>query len=704
VEQKLQSATPVQPTEPSIAFRHALMTTNTPAEKAAYNYRPEIDGLRAIAVFAVIIFHFSKTTLPGGFLGVDIFFVISGYVITITLISRSTLGLKAFMLEFYSRRIKRIMPALAFCVAVSSVLISFFSPIANDSLKAGLTALFGFSNLYFLQKDADYFGNTPELNIFTQTWSLGVEEQFYLIYPLLFWILLRSNSRTGAKPDRAISLFLSLIICSMVSFIVLTFYFPIPAFYLVFTRFWELGLGCLVALNESKLKEKLEGNWVMSALSRPLLILPLILLLLLLPVDYFVFTTVLIVFATAALITRIDRDSQICKLLSSKVAVYLGMMSFSLYLWHWTVLVISNWTVGISVATLPIQIIIVFAVSAFSYHCLERPMRKKKWSNSLSTTVFYGISSGVIVSFLIVSIYLAGGIYLGDREVNLTKGCQNSLKSPHWISGDSHASIYALLLSDIYKGDCTFLSETEATGNSFLFSRTAVPKASGKPFSKAAIEVALKDPSLMIELINKYKPSVLFIAVYWNGYFLDNSKFFESASHYIHGYKGADGASLQRERALALYLENIRQLSVAIKGTTDIIVLLPEPDFNWTRHGVVRGECNPQWFMTVKYPPPLEEICKKYLSPATMTKQEFSSRSGELSTAINRVLGGIENVRFFDIADVVCINDLCSTHHQGLRYYMDDDHISSLGLEKVRPSLLQSLSAGTRPILPSSAR
>lgn len=678
------------------------MTTNTPAEKAPYKYRPEIDGLRAIAVCAVIIYHFSKTTLPGGFLGVDIFFVISGYVITITLITRSTLGLKAFMLEFYSRRIKRIMPALAFCVAVSSILISLFSPIANDSLKAGLTALFGFSNLYFLQKDADYFGNTPELNIFTQTWSLGVEEQFYLIYPLLFWILVRSNSRAGAKPDRAISWFLSLIICSLVSFIALKFYFPIPAFYLVFTRFWELGLGCLVALTESKLKKKLEGNLVMSALSRPTLLLPSIFVLLLLQVDYFVFTTVLIVFATAMLITRIDENSLIYHLLRSKFAVNLGLISFSLYLWHWTVLVISNWTVGISIATLPIQILILLAVSTFSYHCIERPMRKKKWGNSLSTTVVYGVFSGVVISFLIVSIYLVGGIYLGDKEVNLTKGCQNSLKSPHWISGDSHASIYSLLLSDIYKGDCTFISDIEATGNSFLFSRTAVPQASGDSFSKAAVEVALKDPSLMIEMINKYKPSILFIGVYWNGYFLDNSKFFDSASHYIHGYKGADGASLQRERALALYLENIRQLSLAVKGTTELIVLLPEPDFNWTSSGVVNGECNPQWFMTVEYPPPLEKICKKYLNPATISKQEFSSRSGDLYTAINRALGGIENVRFFDITDVVCINDLCSTHHQGQRYYMDDDHISSSGLEKVRPLLLKSLSVGTRPILSSS--
>jgi peptidoglycan/LPS O-acetylase OafA/YrhL len=680
------------------------MNTNSFEEKVAHKYRPEIDGLRAIAVCAVIIFHFNKTILPGGFLGVDIFFVISGYVITITLISRSTLDLKSFMLEFYSRRIKRIMPALVFCVAVSSVLISFVSPIANDSLKAGLTALFGFSNLYFLNKDADYFGNTPELNIFTQTWSLGVEEQFYLIYPLLFWIFFCSNKNTKPNIDRAIFWFLTLTIFSLVLFFVLSFYFPIPVFYFVITRFWELGLGCLVALKESKIKEKLKENWVMSALSNPSFILPLIFIILLLPADFFAFTTVSIVLATAILIICIDKSSLIYHLLSSKVAKYLGLISFSLYLWHWTVLVISNWTIGISIVTLPFQILIVFVVSLFSYHFLEKPLRNIKWSNSNLTTIIYGIFSGIIVSFLIVTIYLAGGLYLGDKEVSLTKSCQGTLNSPHWISGDSHASIYAMLLSDIYNGDCTFLSEIEATGNSFLFSRTAVPTASSKAFTKAAVEVALKDPSLMIELINKYKPRFLFIAVYWNGYFLENSKLFDSSSHYIHGYKGADGSSLNRERALELYLENIRQLSLAVKGTTELIVLLPEPDFNWTRFGVTRGECNPQWFMTVNYPPPLEEICKKYLNPAMMTKQEFSSRSGDLSNAINRTLGGIENIRFFDITDVVCINDLCSTHYQGQRYYMDDDHLSTLGLEKMRPLLLQTLSVETSPLLSRSSR
>ena len=154
---------------------------------AKSRYRPEIDGLRAFAVVAVIINHFNKDIFPSGYLGVDIFFVISGFVITSSLYQRPSKNFKDFISGFYERRIKRLVPALSVFVLIMSIAICLFNPEPILSLRTGLTGLLGFSNLYLLKNSTDYFAQSTELNVFTHTWSLGVEEQFYILFPFLIW-------------------------------------------------------------------------------------------------------------------------------------------------------------------------------------------------------------------------------------------------------------------------------------------------------------------------------------------------------------------------------------------------------------------------------------------------------------------------------------------------------------------------------------
>ena len=132
-------------------------------------YRPEIDGLRAFAVVAVIINHFNKDLLPGGYLGVDIFFVISGYVITSSLFERPSRNFKDFISAFYERRIKRLVPALSVFVLITSIVICLFNPDPQLSIKTGFTSLWGLSNLYLLKQSTDYFSQSSELNVFTHT-------------------------------------------------------------------------------------------------------------------------------------------------------------------------------------------------------------------------------------------------------------------------------------------------------------------------------------------------------------------------------------------------------------------------------------------------------------------------------------------------------------------------------------------------------
>ena len=152
-------------------------------------YLPELDGLRAFAVAIVIINHFNKELIPSGFLGVDIFFLISGFVITSSLCNRSENNFWTFISNFYSRRIKRIFPALITCVIVSAIFLCFFNESPEYEIKSAITSLFGLSNFYFIKISMDYFSQTAEINPFLHTWSLGVEEQFYFIWPVTLFLI-----------------------------------------------------------------------------------------------------------------------------------------------------------------------------------------------------------------------------------------------------------------------------------------------------------------------------------------------------------------------------------------------------------------------------------------------------------------------------------------------------------------------------------
>ncbi len=219
------------------------------------SYRPEIDGLRAIAVIAVIVNHINGSYLPGGFLGVDIFFVISGYVITASLFRHQFESFADFIGSFYLRRLKRLLPALVVFVGILSILICLVNPNPGLSLQTGLASLVGVSNLILYRLKTDYFAGSTELNVFTHTWSLGVEEQFYLVFPFIFWFS-GFGSRVKAGLKRFAIIMAALTTASLLCFVWLKLNSPEAAFFLMPPRFWELGLGCLLFISE---QSKLTG-------------------------------------------------------------------------------------------------------------------------------------------------------------------------------------------------------------------------------------------------------------------------------------------------------------------------------------------------------------------------------------------------------------------------------------------------------------
>jgi peptidoglycan/LPS O-acetylase OafA/YrhL len=354
------------------------------------HYRKEIDGLRALAVLAVILNHMHRNFLPGGYLGVDVFFVISGFVITGSLSGLPTESFTAFFARFFERRIKRLLPALALCVLATSFLMFYVDPAPTTSVLTGVFSLFGFSNIYLFANSSDYFARAAEANAFTQTWSLGVEEQFYLVFPLLAWGAGYLKGNAGSR--KLIWIISALSLMSLAAFILLGSTHPHAAFYLMPARLWELGAGCLLYASFHALDLR-----YFAAYRNALSVLALVALaaLMFVPPAFSTWATIAVVATTLLLLGASGPGTLAYRFLNVSLLQYLGKISYSLYLWHWTVLCFSRWLIGSHVAVLPILALLMILLASCSYHLVERPLRSMQWANRSGRTAMVGFFASI---------------------------------------------------------------------------------------------------------------------------------------------------------------------------------------------------------------------------------------------------------------------------------------------------------------------
>lgn len=411
----------VSGTAETLLDRQTSACASPPAKS---KYRPEIDGLRAFAVVAVIINHFNKDLLPSGYLGVDIFFVISGYVITSSLANRESKNFGDFITGFYERRIKRLVPALVVFVLITSILICLFNPDPKMNLENGAKALFGLSNISLYRRSTDYFAQATELNPFTHTWSLGVEEQFYLIFPFLIWF--SGFGRQAKNGARNIFIWVgALTVASLAGFIYLYQTNQPAAYFLMPPRFWEMAAGCLIFIGFQK-RAKIE-----QAIEKlpPLLAIATMVGVMLLPVTAAVPATISIVLLTAILIACLKQETAAYKFFTLRKIVYIGLISYSLYLWHWGVLCISRWTIGIHWWSVPFQILLIFLLASSSYALVEKPCRSFSSQKAESLLVFVtGLSTLALTSIalLAVSKIKILGLNLSEHLYNFANPEYNS--------------------------------------------------------------------------------------------------------------------------------------------------------------------------------------------------------------------------------------------------------------------------------------
>jgi len=325
-------------------------------------YRPEIDGLRAVAVSAVLIFHAYPSVMPGGFLGVDVFFVISGFLITSIILSQLRAG--SFTLpSFWARRVRRIVPMMV-VVACTTLGIGFafgFRGLRPQFGAQGLAALTSVSNFYFLRQTGDYWGPDAATSPFLHTWSLAVEEQFYLVLPLTLFAI-RKRLDTLFLPAT-----LSIFVGSLGLFLLGVSRSPTATFYLLPTRAWELAAGAALAALQ---RTDASGSGADGPLASTGLCLILLSYVFVPALGSGVFLAVI----GALLVLQFARVGISNKVLASRGVVYVGKISYSLYLWHWPCLLLPE----LLDQDVPkaISILGAVALAIASYHGVEVPTRR----------------------------------------------------------------------------------------------------------------------------------------------------------------------------------------------------------------------------------------------------------------------------------------------------------------------------------------
>ena len=337
-------------------------------------YRPEIDGLRSLAILPVVAFHSGITTLSGGFTGVDVFFVISGFLITGIILSEidapGTNG-GFSILNFYKRRILRILPALSLVLAATAV-AAYALMLPNEFLATGrgivATALF-LSNIYFWRQSG-YFDGASELKPLLHTWSLAVEEQFYLVFPL---VLIGVARWLGGRFVLWIS---AMVLASFALSVVGLRTSPSTTFYLLPTRVWELGIGALIAAGGAPRLAAARNRDIAAWIGVALVAYGVLGLS---EADPFPGWNALYPCLGASLIIAYGAGTGVGQLLSRAGPVYVGRISYSLYLWHWPVIVFYRMLHGRELTPTGTATVIAlsFALAVLSYHFVETPFRAK---------------------------------------------------------------------------------------------------------------------------------------------------------------------------------------------------------------------------------------------------------------------------------------------------------------------------------------
>ena len=644
------------------------------------SYRPELDGLRALAIIPVILFHLHPEWLPGGFLGVDVFFVLSGFLITSTILPKMSgcSEVPFSFRDFYFRRVKRLLPAI---LTLILVLQCFGSLILFDSEWRSLSAQAGsvlgiFSNFFFWKNAGNYWGQAAETMPLLHAWSLSVEEQFYLLFPIALALTLRLK-----WPRRApFWLIAAAALLSFGGFFYARRHFPDAGFFWSIFRAWELLAGCLIALHRHSHPRSPEApgkltQWL------PLLGLALVL------AGYWSGWGISVigyrnaaatVLGTCLVLLWADQNSRLTgHLLTLPPLVGIGLISYSLYLWHWPVIVFSRFA---GLQSWAAMLLITLALAYASYRWVEKPLRFCPTKPFLRR--FSALLAATLLSLLLPFVIARGGpihkykipeftdsinlhpnclaphygTYKGSRKTGLSLFSTDQGPAEVVVLGDSHSMAFFPAIRQSCESLGLRLAFFGATATSpFLIE----PGASATEYGygivgKTAIEDREAFDEDRVAFIAQAKPRFVFICARWK--------------------------NLYNENRFSEHLERLREAC----GASQIIFLGQPPELPFGSEGFTSGSF--QFFRLRKDSPMAADskISGSELPDATHARRKIHQR-------LQQFCASTSHCHFVDTEQYFLRDGQPYFIEGETLFYHDDDHLSVAGALRVVPAIEEIL-------------
>lgn len=639
-------------------------------------YRFEIDGLRTIAVLSVILYHaqivvFGHDFFKGGFVGVDIFFVISGYLISHILLSELFEKGKISFLEFYERRARRILPIL-FTVFIVSFPLAYKYLLPNQFIEYAqsiLSATFFGSNIFFYFTNTQYGAEDSLLQPFLHTWSLGVEEQFYILFPIVLLLAYKF-----AK-NHLVTIITVLILISLTYANWQSTKNTQLNFFILTSRLWELGIGSLLAFYELKygrVKHELL-NQTMPLLGLAMIAHAIVFFNNQTPHPSFI--TLLPTLGTALIILYSAKQTDLVgKVLSWKPIVGIGLISYSMYLWHYPLFAFARIgdANGLHNNEKIWLILLTILLSIVSYFVIEKPFRSKQFISTKKIVLTLS-SFLTLIALLCISIFVTDGLAITELPKN-PKTSYEYIDEEQWkkvkkntlLIGDSHAKSLEFGLNLVTNG--RIVSRTGAGCIPFRdITRwdARFEKYKCSNYINNAINEVLNNEEIINIIMTSMGPV-----------YLENSPFYTSDESTIKGQGVLDLANPKENDRYLIYENGLtRTIKELLKKEKNIIYVIDVPEMKFfPKECLIEGN-----YRYRPFGPLVTNLSKINTEKCEYPLHEFKTRTKKYHETIKKVSKKFPTVVFFNPSHIFCNTRVCSNNDKENFLYKDKDHLSKNG-------------------------
>lgn len=648
-------------------------------------YRKDIDGMRALAVVLVIFYHLDFPLITGGFIGVDVFFVLSGFLIT-GIIKKRIEDNSFTYRDFYLKRLRRIYPVLLVVMFVT-ILAGYFILLPSDFYKlsksTGLT-LISVSNFYFNNISSGYFGANTELIPLLHTWSLAVEEQFYLLWPITLVLLYKFVSKEKIP---------LVIISATILFLFLSQYLAVnyksSSYFLLPSRAFELLSGAALSLYLSQIPKA--RKFVLDALSLVSIGIIIYIAFSISKLSTFPgFNAAIVCLASCIYLYTGQFNAIGNKLFSSKVVVYIGLISYSLYLWHWPLISYANYlSIDKTISVKLIILVSTFVLSLLSYHIIENNLRfKYKFSFKKTAVLYFGIPFVLLASFITATKKTDGMEFrfTSQEESMITAvrsgydACKfdkcnddykNALtntvdKSQFLLIGDSHASAV--------KGFVNVMANDAKKSGSFYSEASTPFMTQGRAFNASTNSVD-QEITAGIENLNskieQFEGDTIVIANRFPLYLYGKNE--PSSDHRITVSKDlTPPANSQEEYKNYWELFNSSIEKIVNNGKKIVIIYgIPELAQDLSKCEIVNS------FTGIN-------------STCSINKDKHMERIKVVDLELKKLQARVNNITLINVGNYSCNDRLCNTIIDSTPLYRDDDHLNYFGSKLLGQKYLES--------------